>query len=560
MEVDMDHIRSYTDGKSGFLVGLFEQMNLPKIFDKHMEKHSGRPTDIPYGIQAEIMMVNLCDDHHPLSRLAEYYQFKDLEGIFHYPIRLDQINDDRFGTFLDKFHESNPRAIYSEIVSTAFIRYGIKVKTINFDTTSKIMWGIYETQEGKEGVISIDYGYSKQKRPDKKQIKIALGSADGILVDAEVLSGNTDDKTYNRDNLDRVESVLDQLKMDKSTFYYIADSAAYSKENFIKANRRKIKLITRIPDNTLIAREISERALQNFDQLQTVTILKRNGIETSYRIFTRTDSEGEVPMTYCLCYSEELRTTKEKSIAKLIEAEKSLIEGWIKIYQKRTFACEADAKAEIETILQKKQQKLKFHDVSLTIETFSKRRPGRPSQKTENTEVSFLSRIVIEHQQDKERIERFIRQQAMFVLCTNDPEISGEALLTEYKTQAMVEKKFQQLKSPHFVNSLYLDSPQRVEALGYLLILSVMALSIAEYVVRREMKKQDKMIIGPGKVKMKRPSLIAIYRMFYNVQTLVYHSGASNQRKFAHPLNESIKTVLRCLEIPESTFIKGSSE
>ncbi|WP_283410466.1 hypothetical protein [Anoxynatronum buryatiense] len=38
----------------------------------------------------------------------------------------------------------------------------------------------------------------------------------------------------------------------------------------------------------------------------------------------------------------------------------------------------------------------------------------------------------------------------------------------EYKTQSQTEKKFQQLKSPQFVNAIYLDSPPRIEAFAYL--------------------------------------------------------------------------------------------
>lgn len=94
---------------------------------------------------------------------------------------------------------------------------------------------------------------------------------------------------------------------------------------------------------------------------------------------------------------------------------------------------------------------------------------------------------------------------------SNDLNISADKLLREYKTQDSVEKKFQQLKSPQFVNSLYLESTKRVEAMAYLMIIAVMTLSVAKYVVRRELKEDNDFIIGPGKVKMTRPTLMAIY-------------------------------------------------
>lgn len=49
------------------------------------------------------------------------------------------------------------------------------------------MWGNYETTEGKIGVITIDFGHSKASRPDKKQIKMGIGTANGTIVDAKVL-------------------------------------------------------------------------------------------------------------------------------------------------------------------------------------------------------------------------------------------------------------------------------------------------------------------------------------------------------------------------------------
>ena len=137
-----------------------------------------------------MMMVNMCDEHMPLSRLQEYYQYTDIEGLFHHPVQLEQINDDRFGGFLDLFYGAGCKKIFSQIADKAITLYGIQVTNINFDTTSKVMWGLYETHEGTEGAIKMDFGHSKDKRNDKKQIKFGIGCANGLVVDATVLSGN----------------------------------------------------------------------------------------------------------------------------------------------------------------------------------------------------------------------------------------------------------------------------------------------------------------------------------------------------------------------------------
>ena len=256
--VDPSIVETYTVGKEGFIVALCEALGVPEIINQSLGATNGRPTDIPYGVDAMLMMVNMCHDHYPLSRLKEYYQYTDLEALFHHPITLDQINDDRFGGFLDLFHEAGCKKIFSQIAAKAVSLYGIQVKNINFDTTSKVMWGQYETPEGTTGVIEMNFGHSKNKREDKKQIKFGIGCANGLVVDAVVLSGNKDDKTYNTDTLNAVDETLNNLSVDKDNFYYIADSALFSEGNLTIACEKGIKLITRMPDNVLQAREAIE--------------------------------------------------------------------------------------------------------------------------------------------------------------------------------------------------------------------------------------------------------------------------------------------------------------
>jgi len=42
------NIETYFDEKMNLMVGLCEQMGLPAVFNKNLEKSLGRKTDIPY--------------------------------------------------------------------------------------------------------------------------------------------------------------------------------------------------------------------------------------------------------------------------------------------------------------------------------------------------------------------------------------------------------------------------------------------------------------------------------------------------------------------------------
>lgn len=154
-----------------------------------------------------MMLINIADDHTPLSRLDTYFESVDLESLLGHPVDLKQLNDDRFGGFLDSMHDAGLKQIYSAIALSAFNRYSLKLTNVNFDTTSKVMWGEYFTEEDKQNIIKIDFGHSKQKRFDKKQIKFSFGTTQGIVIDGQVLSGNKDDKTFNVDNLARADAI-----------------------------------------------------------------------------------------------------------------------------------------------------------------------------------------------------------------------------------------------------------------------------------------------------------------------------------------------------------------
>ncbi|MBE3101679.1 MAG: IS1634 family transposase [Firmicutes bacterium] len=558
--VDPSIVETYTVGKEGFIVALCEALGVPEIINQSLGATNGRPTDIPYGVDAMLMMVNMCHDHYPLSRLKEYYQYTDLEALFHHPITLDQINDDRFGGFLDLFHEAGCKKIFSQIAAKAVSLYGIQVKNINFDTTSKVMWGQYETPEGTTGVIEMNFGHSKNKREDKKQIKFGIGCDNGLVVDAVVLSGNKDDKTYNTDTLNAVDETLNNLSVDKDNFYYIADSALFSEGNLTIACEKGIKLITRMPDNVLQAREAIEEAVNKSAALEDVEIKNAKGQIVSYHLLEQTCKYKGHELKLTVCYSECLKATKIKTVDKAVEKETELILKVSKALSKREFACIDDANREIDKVNSKEFKKLKFHDISYSLRKEERRKRGRPAKDAVPTTEGYYYFVDISSTVIQEKVTQVIDEACCFVLCSNDLSMSGEKMLREYKTQDCVEKKFQQLKSPQFVNSIYLESPQRIEAFSYLMLICILMLSLAEYVVRRGLSQDGDYIIGPANVKMKRPTQRAIYDIFYAVRIrVICYSDRPWERSFAKPLNDSLKKVLKYLRIPENTFIRGSS-
>lgn len=540
-----------------FIAGMCRKLKVDTIIDKYTENTIGRKPEISYGTLGTMLISMLANGHQPLYLLEEFFSQEtlDLDGIFKCNLSNIKITDDKFALFLDKFAEANPKKILSEISSNAIIQYDIKVDTINFDTTSKVMWGEYSTKEGNIGQVSIDFGHSKQKRDDKKQIKVALGVANGCIVDADVMSGNYDDKTFNSDKIDTIETILDNTNTCKENFYYIADNAAFSYENFKKIQNHKLKMITKLPETTKLCKKIINDVSEDITQLEEVKLLNSKGVEVIYGVKKEILDYKGLSLNCAICYSNTLFDVKSKSINKKIEKEFSEVQNLSKKYKTRKFACLEDAEKEIKLLLKNKSIKNpKFLDVQMSILETEKRLPGRPSKDSHNVTKVYI--LEIRATQNKEKINQAIIKSCIFVLVSNDLEISALDILKEYKTQISVENRFKQLKSSHFINSIFIKNPKRIEALVYLLLITIMILSVVECVVRREMANANDTILGPGKVKMNNPTLLSIKRIMSGISyKVIEFNDSSKARLLARELKHAEIIILRYTGLDQGIFI-----
>jgi len=85
-----------------------------------------------------------------------------------------------------------------------------------------------------------------------------------------------------------------------------------------------------------------------------------------------------------------------------------------------------------------------------------------------------------------------------FVLLTNVPveEKTGLEILTIYKEQDGIERNFGFLKDPLVANDVFLKKPHRIEAMGLVLVLSLLLWRLMERTMRRKIKKENIMLQG----------------------------------------------------------------
>ena len=78
----------------------------------------------------------------------------------------------------------------------------------------------------------------------------------------------------------------------------------------------------------------------------------------------------------------------------------------------------------------------------------------------------------------------------MLISNVSDDKYSATEILKIYKEQYGIEKNFGFLKDPLIVNDLFLKKPERIEALGFILVLSLLVWRLIERCTRKYIKEK----------------------------------------------------------------------
>ena len=452
---------------------------------------------ISTGLVLKAMVVNIFDGRDPLYRLRHWAENVPLDLLLGPDVIPEHLNDTSLARHLDRFFEAGPEKIFNQASLRAIDVEGLSVERVHNDTTSRLVFGNY-AHPADPNAISITWGHSKDQRPDLKQVMYGLTTTtDGVPVDAQVLSGNTSDKTWNTDVLKELKK---RLKVPRETsLHYVADSALVTQRNLDLAAENGIALTSRMP-----------RTLSATDTAVITALYKPVPMEP---LGTFSDVKGATSYEGCVLPNCEVlghqvqlgvyratpaspRTRKvvlarqAKALAAATKAAKKL--------SSNTFACEPDAQAAVDAFLSAHRTGpevdglLRFEAKVVPVEVQAPRRRGRPPANAKPPVVTTAYQVVIDVAADETNAEAVMSREDCFVLVHTGKEPIGAAeLLRSYKGQSVVETRFPFLKDPAWADVFFVKLPHRVEALGYVFLLALLVWSLWERRVRANLRESS---------------------------------------------------------------------
>lgn len=557
-------------GASAIWSKLIDRFGWVQMIDEQAQREDCK---LSAGTRMKALLINIATDRKALYKVQEFYEKRDTEVLLGQGVQASDLNDDALGRALDILYDLDMDKLYPQMALHTARQLQVldnfhDLLPFHSDTTSLSLTGDDPDQDSAEDDeaenkddFQIARGYSKDHRPDLKQIIFGLSTLSGLPICANVDKGNQDDHTWNFENIPRLLNAPDESVRDKSI--YIADSALVSEENLRLAAAEQAHFISRLPSNYKLCEDLKRTAWEQ-DAWEEVGRVGAEKDAATYKIRAfRRELYGR---TYrCIVVrSSSLDARKEHKMEDIIRREQQTLSKDADKAGKVLYSCQEDASAAAEAFTKAHcdRRKQVLHSIRTTVvaeQVQEKRaRRGRPKKNEPAPLVSTQYRLAVEIVPPSDELLQVWRErEATFVLITDirdSQRVSDAEILRLYKDQHEVEARFRFLKSPYHVGPVFLQKPSRVKAFAYVMLLSLLLYCSFEYLIRKQMATETEPLILPGKRKSFRPTGVSVLEMLDEITTIHIKIGHEHQRMIARFHDTQITRVLGLLGFDTSIY------
>ena len=485
---DIDHL--------GLVAGIIDEIGIVSIINSLIGEQASEK--VSPGQVVKAMIINgLGLVSAPLYLFSKFFEGKATEQLIGSGIKPEYLNDDRLGRVLDKLYLKGLSEIFVVIALGAAKKFKVSMQTAHLDASSFHVHGEYEAQLPQ--AVKITYGYSRDHRPDLKQFIVDLiCSEDGdVPLFLRVADGNESDQAAFGNILCEFRKRLDLDAL------MVADSALYSEANLQQI--ANLKWLTRVPLTIKKAQKLVGE-LNSEDLVESIV--------PNYRWCEQSTNYGGVQQRWLVVESKERQTSDLKRLSKNIQKAETEALKKLRQLSEQTWACIPDAlKA-----AQKLSQQLKYYQLT-ELESLE------VSNKSQEQSAYHSYRIMARLELKTHVVAAEQQQAGRFILATNvidDQQLTNDEMVIKYKNQQAAERGFGFLKDPmFFTDSVFLKSPERIEALALVMGLCLLVYTLAQRQLRQALVAEDATVKNQLGKPTNQPTIRWIFQCFQAIHLLV---------------------------------------
>ncbi len=241
-----------------------------------------------------------------------------------------------------------------------------------------------------------------------------------------------------------------------------------------------------------------------------------------------------MPLRFLVVESTQLAKVKAPRLAAAQEAERARLTTLQQQWQRRAFACEADAHQAASLCL--RELTLRSHRLTYTVSAawVAEKRTtrGRPPQEASRPQRQVW-RVTWQVHKATDALATQAQRERRFVLATNVLEsdsLSDADLLRAYKGQPAVELSFKWAKNPAAIAPIFLESPTRIAALGCGYLIALLVYTWVERHVRKGLAERGE-TLPDRPAPSQRPTARTIFQLMRNIAVVTLLGAGQAHRQ-----------------------------
>jgi transposase len=522
-----------------------------------------RDAGLPYAKALGVLLRSIIVEREPIYRQQEAVQ-TFAPGAF--GVDREQavlLSDDRIGRALDRLFDADRSALLTRVVAGMGKSFGVRFDELHNDSTSIRLTGQYREATGRSlrgrRAPWITYGYSKDHRPDLKQLLFILTtSADGgVPVQFRCEDGNRSDVDTHIETWEALRKVAG-----KTDFLYVADSKLCVTETMDYIDGKKGRFVTVLPRSRGEDAHFRKWIQTNEPQWEQVwdrpNPRRAHGPRDRWWVFPDPTSSQEAWRIVWI-YSALLRLKQDHGRReRLAAAKEALDELKLRLASPKTrLRKPAVLEDHVERILARHSVKryLTVRKFLLEEHRFKQSRRGRPGKQTTYRRLT-RRRWDIQWEEDAAAVEYDRKSDGMYPLMSNDRKLTPAQVLEAHKGQPTIEKRFRQCKSVHEIAPVLLHNEGRIEALFFLYFLALLVQGLIERELRRAMRRDgaDELPLYPEERRCKQPTSEQVLGLFSLAQRNVLLRRGKACEVFEPQFTELQRQLLSLLGVPLQSY------
>jgi transposase len=460
-------------GALPLLLPVLERLGLRESVNRHCHASARLTQDLDLGLVTLVLVLNRLLAPKPLVHVEGWLGGTILPELLGFAP--DKCNDDRLARALDAIHP-HLEAIWQDLVVAAVREFGLDLSRLCYDITSLSFCGAYE------GAELVRYGYSRDHRPDRKQVELATNvtAEGGVPVDYRVLAGNVADRATPVGNLRRLRRLAATLPApdpaaSAPAFLVISDRAMLTPEALAAYEGSGFHYLGPL-DPSLGAGAV--RAL-----LERVPAEELTAAPLAYRPQRAADDPDWQPYRGVLRELELAHpgTGRPLRVRALVvfSPSKARVDAQLRATQlSRLEASLADLAAKLG-----RRPYTTLRSVEKRVANLLRRNPARAYLEVAVAATEAGLRLSWQRRQDA--LAAAERYDGRYVLGTNAPHLSADQMLAQSKRRDVPEKGYARLKGPLAVRPVYLHKQERILGLVFCAMVALLVFTLLELLARR---------------------------------------------------------------------------